>query len=77
MIAKKGNKIVKVDETTKTRYLNDGFNIMENGKIIEYGKGATVSLADYMKLKEEYDNLKKQLTEKKTEKRDVEKKEKK
>ena len=65
MIAKKGNKVVQVDEVTKTRYLNDGFNIIENGKIIEYGKGATVALSEYMKLKEENENLKKQLAEKK------------
>lgn len=78
MIAKKGNKVIQVDEVTKARYLNDGYNIIENGKIIEYGRGATVALADYMKVVEENESLKKELSAlktKKTEKTEKSKKE--
>lgn len=63
MFAQKGNKVVQVDETTKARYLNDGFNIIENGKIIEYGRGATVSLNEHMKVVEENEMLKSEIAQ--------------
>lgn len=59
MTAEKGNKVYNITEAEKTRYQNDGFDILEGGKVIAYGKGKTVPYEEYMKVKEELDALKK------------------
>lgn len=62
MRAVKGNKSYIVDEKTKARYLGDGFDIVDdNGKVLESGKGKTVSYEQYQKLTAENATLKEQL----------------
>lgn len=62
MRAVKGNRVYSIDETVKTRYQNEGFDIYdEDGNVIAYGKGKTVPYPEYAVLKEENDRLKQQL----------------
>lgn len=61
MTAEKGNKVYTITEQEKSRYQGDGFDILEDGKVIAYGKGKTVPYEDYMKVKEELDALKEKL----------------
>ena len=62
MRAVKGNKSYIVDDKTKARYLSDGFDIVDDdGKVLESGKGKTVSYEQYQKLVEENVALKEQL----------------
>lgn len=63
MTAEKGNKVYTVDESTKAAYQAAGFDIYEDGKIIAYGKGKTVSYEDYMTLQEENKKLKGRVAE--------------
>lgn len=64
MRAEKGNKVYKIDESTKSRYQNDGFDIIDDdGKIIAHGKGKTVPYEDYMKLQKENEQLKERVKE--------------
>jgi hypothetical protein len=63
MTAEKGNKVYSIDESMKARYLNDGFDIYEDGKLLEYGKGKTVSYAEYEALQKENAALKAQVQE--------------
>ena len=58
LIAKKGNKEVYVDNVSRQRYANDGFTIYEDGRIVEYGRGATAPLPDFLALIEENARLK-------------------
>lgn len=58
MEAVKGNKVYTVDETTKGRYQNDGFDIYQNGEVIAHGKSKTVPYAKYAALLEENKALK-------------------
>jgi hypothetical protein len=61
--AEKGNKVYSIDETMKARYLNDGFDIYEDGKILEYGNGKTVEYKEYAKVVEENEALRKKIAE--------------
>lgn len=72
MIAEKGNKVYVIDENQKEFYQSQGFDIKNNeGEIVSYGAGKTVSLEKYMQLKQENEELKKQLNEKqKSDKKD-------
>jgi cell division protein FtsB len=63
MTAEKGNKVYSIDESMKARYLSDGFDIYEDGKILEYGTGKTVEYKEYVKLMEENEALKKKIAE--------------
>lgn len=59
MTAEKDNKVYVINEAMKDRYQADGFDIRDNdGKIIAYGKGRTVSYDAYAELKRENDALK-------------------
>lgn len=59
MRAVKGNKVYTVDEQSKTRYVNDGFDILDgDGNVIETGKGKTVSYEEYQKVVDELEELK-------------------
>lgn len=62
--AKKGNKVLRLTEAQIDRYANDGFTIYEDDKIIKHGKGATVSMDDYLKVVEENKKLKAELNAK-------------
>ena len=48
--AVKGNKAYKIDEKTKERYLAEGFDIVEDGKVVERSPQTTVPYADYAAL---------------------------
>jgi len=61
MKAVKGNKEYTIDEKQKKFYVDSGFDIVgDEGKVIEYGRGKTVPYGDYMKLKNELEELKNQ-----------------
>ena len=58
MYAKKLNRVIQVNEQTKDFYINQGYDICDDkGKVIEHGKGATVSAVAYQKLAEENEKL--------------------
>lgn len=65
MTAEKGNKVYTISEAEKDAYQSQGYDILENGKVIAYGKGKTVPYEHYMKLKTENEKLKAQLKAKK------------
>lgn len=75
MYAQKGNKVIVVDEYSKAQYLNQGYDIVENGKVVAYGKGKVISPAMFLQLQEENEKLKAELESLKAKK--SEKKEKK
>lgn len=53
MRAVKGNKVYTVDEQTKDDYIKSGFDVFDDeGNIIQYGVGKTVSMDEYNKLKD-------------------------
>ena len=59
MVAKKANKQYTIDEKQKAFYQTSGFDIYDDkGQLIEYGKGKTVSIEEYEKLKAELEALK-------------------
>lgn len=59
MKATKGNKTYSIDEKDKGRYQDAGYDIQdEDGKVIAYGRGKTVSYEEYEKLKAENEALK-------------------
>lgn len=53
MEARKGNKVYQVDEREATEYANRGFDIFEDGILVQHAKGKTVPIAEYEKLQEE------------------------
>lgn len=58
MKAVKGNREYSITEAEKTGYVNSGFDIIENGKVIAYGKGKTVPYEEYERLKKELEEEK-------------------
>lgn len=59
MKAAKGNKEYTIDESQQKAYQDGGFDIKgDDGSVIAYGRGKTVSYGDYMALKEELEELK-------------------
>ena len=59
MKAAKGNKEYTIDESQQKAYQDGGFDIKDDdGTIIAYGRGKTVSYGDYMAVKEELEELK-------------------
>lgn len=59
MKAVKDNKIYKVNEVSKSVYLSQGFDIVDdNGNIVESSKAKTVPYDDYEKLLVENKKLK-------------------
>lgn len=68
MKATKGNKVYTIDETQKAMYQAQGYDIVDDeGKIVQYGAGKTVSYEEYKaleekvcKLEEDNKNLKKE-----------------
>ena len=67
LYAQKGNRVIDIDEASRQRYVNMGYTIFEDGKVVEHGKGATVSLAEYQKLLDENAKLKAEIKELKAE----------
>lgn len=58
MKATKGNKVYTIDETQKAMYQAQGYDIVEDdGTVIQYGAGKTVSYEKYETLKREKLNL--------------------
>lgn len=61
MEAVKGNKVYTVDEVSAESYRNQGFDIYdEEGNLLQYGVGKTVSYEEYAKVKTELEELKDQ-----------------
>ena len=62
MKAIKGNKVYAVDEHTKDMYIKSGFDILDDeGNIIQYGVGKTVSMDEYNKLKDRCKELEREV----------------
>ncbi|MBU6137290.1 hypothetical protein PMY38_11200 [Clostridium tertium] len=61
MKATKGNKVYTIDETQKATYKAQGYDITEDdGTVIEYGAGKTVSYEEYKTLEEKAAKLEKE-----------------
>ena len=61
MYAKKLNRVIKVTDANKDYYLNNGYDIVEKGKVIEHAKNKKVSVSEYEKLMAENEKLKAEL----------------
>ncbi len=58
MRAVKGNRVYTISEREKPSYISRGFDITgDNGKVIAYGKGKSVSYDEYAKIKTELEKL--------------------
>lgn len=58
MKATRGNKVYTIDETQKASYQSQGYDIVEdNGTVIQYGAGKTVSYEEYKTLEEKVTKL--------------------
>ena len=58
MKATKGNKVYTIDETQKTMYQSQGYDITDDdGTIIEYGAGKSVSYEDFKALEDKSKKL--------------------
>lgn len=63
MLAEKENKVYTITEAQVSDYQNQGFDIYnDDGTVIAYGKGKTVSYEDYMNLKKEKEALQKEVS---------------
>lgn len=59
MKAVKANKEYSIDEGSKSFYKNQGFDIYgDDGSLIEYGVGKTVSYAEHQRVLDELESLK-------------------
>lgn len=59
MKAIKANKEYDITEAEKKYYLNEGYDIYENGKVIEYSPKKTIAFSEYQKVQKENEELKK------------------
>lgn len=60
--AVKGNKVYKIEETEKKKFLAQGYDICgEDGKIVERSTKSTVSYAQYSELEEKNKRLEAEL----------------
>lgn len=57
LAAQKGNKVLQIEHSETKHYVRLGFDIVENGKVIEYGMGKTVNYGAYMKAVEKVEAL--------------------
>lgn len=46
--ARKENKVYKINEQQKDRYLKDGFDIYENDKVIEYTPKKLIKYSEHL-----------------------------
>ena len=61
MKAVKGNKVYTIDETQQKFYEESGFDILnDQGDVVAYGRGKTVSYGDYVGLKAKKEELEKE-----------------
>lgn len=61
MKATMGNKVYTIDETQKAMYQAQGYDITDDeGKVIEYGAGKSVSYEEYKTLEEKALKLEKE-----------------
>lgn len=61
MKATMGNKVYTIDETQKAMYQAQGYDITDDeGKVIEYGAGKSVSYGEYKTLEEKALKLEKE-----------------
>ena len=61
MKAVKSNKVYTIDETQKKSYIDQGYDILDDeGNVIEYGAGKTVSHEKYRSLESDINSLKKE-----------------
>jgi len=59
--AVKGNKIYTIDETQKNFYIKSGFDIKDDdGKIINYGAGKTISYDKFKEIEDKNSKLEKE-----------------
>lgn len=74
MKAVKANKEYSITEAEKKGYIDQGFDIInDEGTVIAYGRGKTVSYDEYMKLVKELEELKAASGNEDTEKDEVSK----
>ncbi|MEG1004343.1 MAG: hypothetical protein RSD13_05040 [Clostridium sp.] len=58
MKASRGNKVYTIDEVQKKSYIEQGYDILDDeGNIIDYGTGKSVSYEDHRKVVDELNNL--------------------
>ncbi|MEW8993106.1 hypothetical protein [Clostridium sp.] len=61
MKATKGNKVYTIDETQKESYVAQGYDIVDDeGNIIKYGAGKSVSYEKYKELEDKATKLEKE-----------------
>lgn len=59
MKASRGNKVYTIDEVQKNYYKEQGYDILDDeGNIIEYGAGKSVSYENYRELENQLNSLK-------------------
>lgn len=64
MKAKKDNKVYRIDETQKKKYLSEGFDIYnDEGELVEYSPLKKIEYNKYVDVLKENEELKKQLSE--------------
>lgn len=74
MKATKGNKVYTIDETQKAMYQAQGYDIVDDeGKIVQYGAGKTVSYEEYKALEEKAAKLEKENKKLKEENKELKK----
>lgn len=67
MKAVKENRVYTISETEQDYYNAKGFDIMDdNGEVIAYGRGKTVSYEEYVRIVKELKELKENKSAKKT-----------
>lgn len=57
----KENKVYKINEAEKAGYLSEGYDIYEDGSLVEKSAKATVPYAEYKRLRDENEQLKSKL----------------
>lgn len=59
MKASRGNKVYTIDKVQKNYYKEQGYDILDDeGNIIEYGAGKSVSYENYRELENQLNSLK-------------------
>lgn len=59
MRAVKGNRVYTISEREKPSYISRGFDVIgDDGEVIAYGKGKSVSYDEYAKIKTELEKFK-------------------
>ena len=62
MVAVKGNREYKIkDEAAKEKFINEGYDIYDKGKLVAHGKGKKVDITELDKAVRERDTLKAEL----------------